>query len=365
MPRLVITTLFLVGLAFATSSAQDVKKEAEKAKEPVVKEQPAVKKGLKTAAIPGDVEIHFLNGSKVRMLVQSEKLEIATNYGKLAVPVKDIKAIEFGLHYQEDMETKIEAAVKGLGNSNYQEREKANAALIEFGPFSYPAVLQASRAKEHPEVAKRAKEIVAKLQAKHPKKDLKTTTDDRVVTTNFTIVGRILTPTVKAKTEYFGEQELNLAKMRTLRAMGGVSLDAELSIDSSKYANPNQWLDTGFQHDGQTQITIAASGLIDVWPQQGGGFMSGPQGLNETRNGGPRGGGGMIKRGGKIGAVNVQIHCGMLLGKIGEDGDMFIIGDRYEGTPETEGKLFLHIGPSQWNAQCIGNYDVKITVKND
>ena len=32
--------------------------------------------------------------------------------------------------------------------------------------------------------------------------------------------------------------------------------------------------------------------------------------------------------------------------------------------PEGEGKLFLHIGPSQWNAQCIGTYDVKIARKD-
>jgi broad specificity phosphatase PhoE len=331
---------------------------------PAFKEKLPGKMGSKTAAIPGDVEIHFLNGSKVRMLVQSEKLEISTNYGKLAVPVKDIRSIEFGLHYPDDMETKIEGAIKSLGATDYREREKANALLIDLGPYSYPAVLQANRAKELPEVAKRAKEVVAKLQAKHPKKDLKTTTDDRVVTTHFTIVGRIMTTTVKAKTEYFGEQELNLAKMRTLRAMGGASLDTELTIDSGKYANAGQWLDTNFQVDGQTPITIIASGLIDVWPQQGGGFMSGPAGFQQTRNGG--GNGAMMKGGRKIGPIlNAQQHCGMLLAKIGEDGEMFIVGDRYDGTPETEGKLFLHIGPSQWNAQCIGNYDVKISTRND
>jgi hypothetical protein len=55
----------------------------------------------------------------------------------------------------------------------------------------------------------------------------------------------------------------------------------------------------------------------------------------------------------------------MLIGKIGENGEMFTIGDRYEGLPEQEGKLYLHIGPSQWNAQCNGNYDVKVRVKND
>jgi hypothetical protein len=365
MFRLTLALLLLGGLLLTVSSAQEIKKEETTKKVEYPKKEP-IGTGAKSpaaAAIPGDVEIHFLNGSKVRMIVQSEKLEIATAYGKLNVPVKDVRAIEFGLHFPEGMEAQIESAVKALGASDYREREKADKALIELAPFSYPAILEASRTKEL-EVSKRAKEILQKLVAKHPKKDLKVTVEDRVVTQNFTIVGRILTTTVKAKTEYFGEQELNLAKMRTLRAFGGVSQDVEVALDSGKYANQGQWYDTGFQVDGRTAIVITAAGMIDVWPQQGGQFMSGPAGFQQTRNGG--GPGGFAKGGRKVGNnLNGQAHGGMLLGKIGEDGDFFMIGDRYEGTPETEGKLFLHIGPSQWNCQCIGTYDVKVSRRAD
>ncbi|MSQ96727.1 MAG: hypothetical protein EXR98_19535 [Gemmataceae bacterium] len=318
-------------------------------------------KGNVEPAIPGDCEIYFLNGSKVRMIVQSETLDVATAYGKLSIPVKDIRAIEFGLHLAEGVEAKIEQAVKGLGSSDYRERDKSDKLLIELGPFSYPATLEASRGKEI-EVANRAKEIVKKLQAKHPKKDLKTSVDDRIVTQHFTIVGRILTTTIKSKTEYFGDVELTLAKMRSLRAVGLASTETDVVIDSSKYANAGQWLDAGFMADGRSTIQITATGMIDVWPQQGGQMMSGPQGLQATQNGQR----GIMGGARKIGAnINNQVHCGMLLGKWGEDGEMFMIGERYDGTPDHEGKLFLHIGPSRWNAQCAGSFDVKITVKMD
>jgi hypothetical protein len=260
------------------------------------------------------------------------------------------------------MEAKIEAAVKGLSSSVYAERMKAETALIDLGPYSYPAVLEASRTKEI-EAARRAKEVLAKLTAKHPKKDLKTAVEDKVVTSQFTIIGRILTTSVKAKTEYFGEQDLALAKMRTLRSMGAVSLDTEFQLDAGKYANLGQWYDTGFHSDGRTAIVIAASGMIDVWPQQGGGFMSGPAGFQHTRNGG--GPGNFLKGGRKIGnMINANQHNGMLIAKIGEEGDFFQVGDRYEGTPEGEGKIYLTIGPSQWNVQCNGNFDIKISRKD-
>jgi hypothetical protein len=182
------------------------------------------------------------------------------------------------------------------------------------------------------------------------------------VTKAFTIVGRIQTPTVKAKTEYFGDIELGLAKMRTLRSVGGSGLDMEFAIDASKYANQGQWMDTGYHVDGRTTIQITAKGFVDVWPQQGGQYISGPNGFQATqRGGGMMPGFGM---GRKIGMVNQQQHCGMLLGKIGESGEVFVVGERYEGMPEQEGKLMLHIGPSQWNVPSAGNYDVKVARKD-
>ena len=37
-----------------------------------------------------------------------------------------------------------------------------------------------------------------------------------------------------------------------------------------------------------------------------------------------------------------------------------VVGERFEGTPEVGGKLYLHIGPSPWNQQSNGSYEVKI-----
>jgi len=368
MSRLVIAALFVFGLLIVNGSAQDVKDgKAKSDGKGKVTEAPA-KKGIKLpTGLPGEVDIHFLNGSTVRMIIHSDQLEIATAYGKLAVPVKDVRAIEFGLHFPEGVEGKIETAIKKLGSSDYRERETATKDLIELAPFSYPAILDASRTKEL-ETAQRAKELVKKLQAVHPKKDLKTGVDDKIVTKNFTIVGRILTTSIKTKTEYFGEVELGLAKMRTLRAVGTVGLDSDVVIDAAKYAAQGQWMDTGFVVDGRSQITINAKGIIDVWPQQGGSYLAGPNGWQYTqRGGGFPGGGGMGQpfylAGKKITAVNQNQHCGMLIARIGEDGEMFVVGERYEGTPESEGKLYLTIGPSQWNSPSSGTFDVKIARK--
>src|SRR5262249_28929045 len=159
--------------------------------------------------------------------------------------------------------------VASLGSNEYRERTAAVNTLAELGPYSYPAVLEASRSKDL-EASRRAKEVLKQLVAKHPKKDLKTSEDDKLVTPTFAIVGRILTPTVKAKTELSGDVELAVGKMRNLRAMSAPSRAVELAIDSAKYANAGQWLETEFNVDGRTGLVITAKGMVDTWPQQPG-----------------------------------------------------------------------------------------------
>lgn len=378
MIRIALIAVLAAGLLHGATLAQD-KIEAPKKVEGIGTSQkketdsqaPGKKKPGKPApveeSVPGEVEILFLNGSKIRVIIETEKLEVASIYGKLTVPIEDVTAIEFGLHYPEGAVEKIDAAIKNLGNGDYRIREGAAKTLIQLGPYAYPAVLRAAKGKDV-EVAGRAKDIVEKIQAKHPKKDLKTSTDDRVVTPTQTLVGRILTPTVKTHGEYFGVMEHKLTNMRTLRAVARAGADMDVAVDAAKYANGNQWLDTGYVMDGKSTVLVTAKGLVDQWPQQPGQYMCGPAGNN---NGGiifaPGGGGGMPNPGMKIrvGGNANRMYGGMLIGKIGEDGEPFLIGDRYEIKSDSEGKLFLQIGPSPWNCASTGTYYVKISRKHD
>jgi hypothetical protein len=299
-----------------------------------------------------EVDVAFMNGSTVRMHVQSEKIDVETLYGKLTVPVKDIRFIEFGAHLPEGYKEKIETAVKKLGSSDFREREKAVAAIVELGPYSYAAAVEATRATEA-EAANRAKTVVQKLQAKFQKKDLKTSTEDKIVTPSFTIAGHILTPTIKVKTEYFGDADLTLASMRTLRSMGATGADVDATIDAAKFAQNGQWMATNFQVDGRSAIVITAKGQVDLAPDQPGELLTGPNGYRA----GPAGG--FAKK------ATAKNSAGLLMGKIGENGDPFIVGARYEGAPSQSGVLYLHIMPSPYSANSSGSYDVRAARKPD
>lgn len=329
-----IITVFAFGLMLTALAAQQPTKDAPKI----------------------EVDVSFMNGSAVRLQVQSEKLEIATLYGKLSVPLKDVRFIEFGVHLPEGHAEKIDAAIKRLGHSDFREREKAVATLVDLGPYSYAAVLEATRAPEA-EAANRAKTALQRLQAKIQKKDLKTSAEDKIVTPSFTIAGRIMTPTIKVKTEYFGEADLNLATMRTMRSLTPSGADTDVVIDAAKFAAAGQWLATSFQVDGRSTIVISARGQVDLLPEQPGEIVVGPDGLRKATPGG------FVPAGGKK-AKGINT-AGVLVGKIGEDGDTFMIGSRFEGMPLQAGRLYLHINPSPYSAQPTGSYDVKAARKPD
>src|SRR5262249_13212483 len=63
---------------------------------------------------PADVEATFANASVVRVTLLAEKIEVDTVYGKLSVPVRDVRRIEFGMRLPEGADKKIETAIKQL-----------------------------------------------------------------------------------------------------------------------------------------------------------------------------------------------------------------------------------------------------------
>ncbi len=52
--------------------------------------------------------------------------------------------------------------------------------------------------------------------------------------------------------------------------------------------------------------------------------------------------------------------AGAFIGKVGENGNAFFIGERFDTLPSDEGRLYLMIVPSPWNNASAGNYRVRI-----
>lgn len=298
----------------------------------------------------GDVEIQFANGSAVRMVLETAAVDVRTPYGTLSVPAKDIKQIEFGIHMSDEVERQIDESIRRLNAENFREREAATNTLLKLGADAYPAVVEAARNSTDLEAAKRAKALLQTMSQKIPQKDLRLQYNDSILTPTFTIVGRIVTPTIKAKADYFGAVQLQVAQLRLLRS---TDLPVEISVfvDASKYASPNnEWLATDFTLDARTRITVSATGTVNLRPNIIGAA------LECNANG--------YATAAAAAAVRVR-RPGALMGRVGDNGTPFVIGENYEGSPAREGKLYLQIVPSPYNPESTGGYQVKINVKHN
>jgi hypothetical protein len=309
----------------------------------------------KSAEKKDEAEINFANGSTVRMCLLQEKIEVLTRYGKLEIPLAEIQRIEFGVHLTPDVAKKVDAGIAKLSSAQYAEREDGTRELAALGAGAYPALLKAAKSGDQ-EVVRRSEKILADLRSRIPEKDLRSREEDVIVTPGFTVVGKIVTQALKGKSEYFGSVQLRLPQLRHLRQLHNPG-EIQLAIDAAQYGSAHgQWMDSGLSVENNTSLLITVSGTIDIYPQTPGQYVSSAKGYGNV----------LIAPGAKVTPTqtNLRNYSGALFGRVGDSGDAFYIGDRYEGAVGREGRLFLHIVPSPWNNASSGSYQVKITPRN-
>lgn len=334
--------ILALSLGLSQAADNEVKKDVPTKELPKV--DPPKKDKADAAKTDDGMVMQFHDGTTIRLVPLEANLEVVTRYGKLTVPTADVRRIEFGLHMPDDTAKQVDEAMKDLESTDFQTRENAGKRLIALGRFSYPALVKSSKG-SNLETTRRVQDLLKQMRKLYPAYQLKIRTEDVIITRDFTIVGNLSSSKMKVKTEHFGEALVKMTDLRSLRtSMGGG--ETEVTVDATKYgSNANQWLETDFAVEGEVPLKITASGSVDVYAQAAGQYLSGPEGNNQL---GQRG----------------RYIPGQLLGKIGENGQVFIIGPNYSGTPTQEGKLYLHIWPFQGGGGATGSYTVKISAGN-
>jgi hypothetical protein len=182
--------------------------------------EPAAAKKLTT------VEAHFRDDSKLKVALKAdERIEMTTPYGKLTIPAAEVRQINFGFHIDAATSERVKSAIAGLGSADFPTREQATAELLELGAYAYPALVQALK-HDDKEVARRAEQLVEKLREAIPPEDLERPANDVVLTADCKFTGRIQVDVLKVKTIQFGDQQVRLGDLRSLRSLNAA--DAEL-----------------------------------------------------------------------------------------------------------------------------------------
>lgn len=317
-----------------------------------------------------ECECRFDDGSTMRLTVGTSAVTVQTKFGKMTVPLAEVRKMEMGFRYPEGVEGKVRAALADLASPDFRTRESAQKTLLGCGEYAVPLV-KAGVTSDVPEVADRCATVLKAITATLPDSKSDPVMEDVITTDEMVIRGRITSDSFKAKSKYFGETTVKLLDVRELRPLVGRFIGT-FPLDATKYAAAGwkTFFDTGLDVEKGQPIEITATGKIDLNAQNPKQTVVGPNGGN-TQVPGPgmhhpdkRLGGGFPAMGGQAPDYYEFSLCatGALYGRIGESGKLFKIGDSYKQAKAPEaGRLYLVIAPSA-HGVAKGEFDVKVNL---
>jgi LCCL domain len=165
------------------------------------------------------VEVKLTDDSIMKLTILDTQVEFITPHGKLTIPVNEIRRVELGMRIPDDVRALIQAATADLGSPQFRKREEAMALLLKYREKSYGALKTAAQSGDA-EVSKRAEELIEKLQALVPANRLEMPDYDVIQTDLSKIAGKIMTPTLRARSFTFGDVPLKLADTLAISTNG-------------------------------------------------------------------------------------------------------------------------------------------------
>lgn len=174
----------------------------------------------------GLVEVRLFDGSNVRVKLLDEKLPFDSPYGRLLIPCAEIRQIEFGLRLRPQTRQKIAAAIEQLGDPDFDRRE---AAMMELAGYRQRALRALEQGTHHAdvEVVYRCELLLEAFRRQLPK-DLQSVHDDDVLQAGQSrIVGKLAVEKLRVATGSFGEQQIDLHDLASVRALGAAAASDE------------------------------------------------------------------------------------------------------------------------------------------
>jgi hypothetical protein len=300
---------------------------------------------------PDHIRLYLMDGSVIAGRLSMKEIAVETSFGNLNVPVGKIKSITPGLVSHPLLAKEISGLIADLGSANYNDREKAQQALLKMGP---PVRSELERHSNDSDVERRnrIKAILGEFdqQTDDLDEEVESTSSlrerDTIDTSEFTIVGKIV-PQSFVVTSLYGDLNVKLADIRKGERGSDKKEDTRqtFSVDASHLALKSA-LNTGIRVERGDVVTVTADGTITMTPW-GNQAVATPEGAQNY---------GWFIPG--------QIASGALVGKIGND-TFRKLGTRSTFTAERSGVLQLAIGmqADYSENQFPGKYTVKVRVQ--
>lgn len=308
---------------------------------------------------PRVVRFHLMDGSMVSGELTIDQISVATEFGELVVPIPALSSFTPGLGSYPKVAGEIDALIDKLGSDDYQTREQAHKDLGQMG-LKVRRQLEAKKSDENAERKRHVEQLLKDLEslaeeqaelAEEGEEQLVTEwiADDTVVTSKFSVVGKISPQEFVMKSKY---GPLNI-KLSDIRKMDREKATNEAVVRRVEVTGNNlaqmSYKETGIRLEAGDKVSITADGQLVMSPW-GNNMSSGPDGGQNF--------GWYAKN---------SIAGGALIGKIGNSSDEFKIGSKHTFTAKRSGMLKLAIAMQAQYAQqgynFPGQYNVRVKVE--
>ncbi len=304
---------------------------------------------------PRAIRMNLLDGSIITGELSVDEITVETEFGPLTVPVANIRSIVPGLDSSTGTASQIEKQIEDLGSDDYQVREKAHKDLVKWGTrirgelTRYTNDDNAERKRHITEILKEFDELAEDYdefdEGQRPREWIR---GDTVVTTEFTIVGRVAQSSFDVASKY-GTLTVKLADIRSADRPTGSKPEIRRNVN----VDGNSLAQRGFKSSG---IRVEAGDKISITAE--GQVVMSPWGSNQSST--------------PDGAANFgwyipnEIPTGALVAQIGNSGKIFKVGSKHTFTATKSGTLNFAVAMqneySQNGYAFPGQYRVRIKV---
>ena len=207
------------------------------------------------------MEVKLIDDSVIKLTLLEGQVEFLTPHGKLTIPIAEIRKVDLGMRIPDEIASQIQTAIADLGSPQFKKREEAMNLLLKHREKSYGALKVAAKSSDA-EVSKRAEELMEKLENLIPESKLTLPDYDVIHTDLSKIAGKIMTPTLRARSFTFGDLQLKLSDTLAMSVTGFKDKDEMVNAipDPGSLSNYQQP-----QHVGKTytfRVTGAAAGSL-------------------------------------------------------------------------------------------------------
>ncbi len=303
---------------------------------------------------PQTIKLFLMDGSVITGKLSVKDIQVKTTFGTLTVPVANIISFRPGIDSFPEFGQKINGLIAALGADDFNQREAAQKELQKYGPKVRKLLEERLKEDDNDERIRRIKKLLEEFDEMADDEDdwegdannKEWIRQDTVVTTDFTIVGTIVQKKF-AVTSKFGQLAVNLGDIQRGQRLQQAKEEIRklIGVEGTHIAQ-RQFKNTRIKLEAGDKVYLTSDGTITMTPW-GSNAMATPEGAPNY---------GWY--------INGKIAAGALVGRIGDSGTVFKIGQRYSFTAKKSGYLQLAIGmnPSYATQNYPGKYNVRIRV---